>query len=146
MAFSFGTFDKVSNMLAVSLVDHDKTSIGRGKQIGVVALIDLSTLKGALALSQVKTKAMVNGNEHFARFGWQVALVDIGNNGSSSLFVTEPRRKLSDLHGEAGCIWEWKSYVAMCVARNVALRLDRNICVGAQDYLVQSRLQVLPVA
>lgn len=120
-AFSFGSFEQVSDMLALSLPNHDKTGFGLGQQEGIVALLDMSTLSGNVSYAQLKPKSVLNGDENWARFGWAVQLVDLAGNGSFTLWAGQPRQKLSALEGEAGAVYQWNSYVVLVLVLVVVL-------------------------
>jgi hypothetical protein len=86
-------------VLAVSAPSKQTGPIA--EQYGAVYFYDLAQLSGELTLDKAKYLLVLEGDDHFARFGHKVLF----DTYSSSWWISQPRRASNG--PESGALFQW---------------------------------------
>lgn len=74
---------------------------------GAVLVVPLASLQGEMTTAALKPLLRIQGDQRFARFGWQVAFGDVDGDGIDDLVVSEPMRR-ETIGVDAGSVGVWR--------------------------------------
>ena len=106
-SFAVGSLAEYSLVLAVSA--PGRTTGFQEEQFGAVFFYDLSSLQGTTNLYGDTNLVVLQGDDKYARFGYQ-CVFDQMSASNSSWWVTQPRRKFNEENPEAGAIFRWNRF------------------------------------
>lgn len=103
-SFSVGSLGENSFVLAVSTPAR-KTGF-QEEQFGAVFFYDLSSLQGTKTLYENTNIVILQGDQKYARYGYNV-IFDQKTSNSSSWWISQPRRNYDERNHEAGGVFRW---------------------------------------